>query len=61
MQITPNLSLMTDASHDGLGTVLSREQDGKRPVIAYASRRLRPPEKNMQNCSSRKLELLALK
>ena len=51
----------TDASHDGLGAVLSQEQDGKRRVIAYASRRLRPPEKNMQNYSSRKLELLALK
>ena len=37
----------TDASHDGLGTVFSQEQDGKRRVIAYASRRLRPPEKNM--------------
>ena len=51
----------TDASHDGLGAVLSQEQDGRRRVIAYASRRLRPPEKNMQNYSSRKLELLALK
>ena len=51
----------TDASHDGLGAVLSQEQDGKRRVIAYASRRLRPPEKNMQNYSSCKLELLALK
>ena len=51
----------TDASHDGLGVVLSQEQDGKRRVIAYASRHLRPPEKNMQNYSSRKLELLALK
>ena len=51
----------TDASHDGLGAVLFQEQDGRRRVIAYASRRLRPPEKNMQNYSSRKLELLALK
>jgi hypothetical protein len=30
-------------------------------IIAYASRSLRPPEKNMQNYSSMKLELLALK
>ena len=42
----------TDASHDGLGAVLSQEQDGRRRVIAYASRRLRPPEKDMQNYSS---------
>lgn len=50
----------TNATNDGLGAVLSQEQDGKRRVIAFASRRLRPP-KNMQNYSSRKLELLALK
>jgi len=30
-------------------------------VIAYASQRLRPAEKNMNNYSSMKLELLALK
>ena len=35
----------TDATHDGLGAVLSQEQDGRRRVIAYSSRRLRPPEK----------------
>lgn len=37
------------------------QQDGKTRAIAYASRRLRGSEKNMENYSSRKLELLALK
>ena len=50
-----------DASNDGLGAVLSQEQDGKVRVIAYASRGLRGAEPNMENYSSRKLELLALK
>lgn len=51
----------TDASHVGLGAVLSQDQDGQRKVIAYASRRLRPSEKSPRNYSSMKLELLALK
>ena len=51
----------TDASHQGLGAVLSQELQGKRRVIAYASRRLRPTERNMDNYSSMKLEMLALK
>ena len=51
----------TDDSHVGLGAVLSQDQDGKRKVIAYASRRLRPSEKNPRNYSSMKLELLALR
>jgi len=53
--------LHVDASNEGLGAVLSQEEDGKVRVVAYASRRLKPTEKNMQNYSSRKLELLALK
>ena len=53
--------LETDASNEGLGAVLSQEQDGSRKVIAYASRGLRGAERNMENYSSRKLELLALK
>ena len=51
----------TDASHDGLSATLSRDQDGQRRVLAYASRRLRPTEKNQANYSSMKLEFLALK
>ena len=49
-----------DASNDGLGAVLSQEQDGKIIPIAYGSRALRRAERNMENYSSRKLELLAL-
>uniref|UniRef100_A0A8C5BVU7 Gypsy retrotransposon integrase-like protein 1 n=1 Tax=Gadus morhua TaxID=8049 RepID=A0A8C5BVU7_GADMO len=53
--------LEIDASHSGLGAVLSQEtDDGVRPV-AYASRGLRPTERNMENYSSMKLEFLALK
>lgn len=51
----------TDASHDGLGAVLSQIQEGKPRVISYASRRLRPSERNCENYSAMKLELLALK
>lgn len=53
--------LYTDASLDGLGAVLSQVQDGRERVIAYTSRSLLPTEKNDQNYSSFKLELLALK
>jgi transposase InsO family protein len=53
--------LETDASHTGLGAVLSQDIDGKKRVIAYASRTLRPTERNMRNYSSMKLELLAVK
>ena len=47
----------TDASFQGLGAVLSQDHG----VIAYASRGLRPAERNDANYSSMKLELLALK
>lgn len=53
--------LEIDASHQGLGAVLSQEVDGKRRPIAFASRTLRPSEKNMSNYSSMKLEFVALK
>lgn len=53
--------LEVDASHGGLGAVLSQEQGGKVRPIAYASRGLRPTERNMANYSSMKLEFLALK
>lgn len=53
--------LEVDASHAGLGAVLSQEQGGKVRPIAYASRGLRPTERNMLNYSSMKLEFLALK
>ena len=36
----------TDASLDGLGTVLYQTQDGKDSVVSYASRSLKPSEKN---------------
>ena len=53
--------LEVDASYGGLGAVLSQEQGGKVRPIAYASRGLRPTERNMSNYSSMKLEFLALK
>lgn len=53
--------LEVDASHGGLGAVLSQEQGGRVRPIAYASRSLRPTERNMSNYSSMKLEFLALK
>ena len=53
--------LETDASHNGLGAVLSQRQNGVMRVIAYASRGLRKAERNANNYSSKKLELLALK
>lgn len=51
--------LKIDASHAGLGAVLSQEHGGKLRPVAYASRALRPAE-NMQNYSSMKLDFLAL-
>lgn len=53
--------LEIDASHGGLGAVLSQEHEGKVRPVAFASRGLKPTERNMENYSSMKLELLALK
>ncbi|XP_076847994.1 uncharacterized protein LOC143493459 [Brachyhypopomus gauderio] len=53
--------LEVDASYSGLGAVLSQEVEGKVRPVAYASRTLRPTERNMSNYSSMKLEFLALK
>ncbi|XP_053285372.1 uncharacterized protein LOC128446371 [Pleuronectes platessa] len=53
--------LEIDASYSGLGAVLSQETDNCVKPMAYASRGLRPPERNMTNYSSMKLEFLALK
>lgn len=53
--------LETDASLQGLGAVLMQKQNDVLRVIAYASRTLRPSERNDSNYSSAKLELLAVK
>ena len=51
-------SVHTDASLSGLGAILYQKQDGKDRVVAYASRSLKPSEKNYP---AHKLEFLALK
>ena len=54
--------LETDASLKGIGTILSQEDDqGNYRVISFASCALKPFERLMQNYSSAKLKLLALK
>ena len=53
--------LEIDASFRGLCAVLSQEQDGKVVVLSYASRTLRPAERNMDNYSTMKLEMPGLK
>ena len=50
--------LCTDASGDGLGVFLSKEQNGVEWVIAYASHRI---TKTKQNYPVHKLQFLALK
>lgn len=52
--------LYTDASKQGMGAVLAQKQGGRERVIAYASRSLRPTERNDANYSAFKLEFLAL-
>ena len=54
--------LETDASLKGLGTVLLQKgDDNEIRVVAYASQSLRPSEKSMQDYSSAKIEVMALK
>ena len=56
------LILETDASLNGLGTILSQQdKDGQIRVIAYASQSLHPSERSVQNYSLAKLKLLVLK
>ena len=59
---TREFILETDASLEGLGPVLSKQDNtGKACVIADMSQTLRPSEQSMHNYRSAKLELLALK
>ena len=59
---TSEFILETDASLNGLGTILSQQdKDGNIHVIAYASQSLHPSKRSMHNYSSAKLELLGLK
>ena len=54
--------LEMDASLQGLGTMLSQsDKTGTSHIIAFANRSLQPSKHLMQNYSSAKLELLALK
>ena len=53
--------LETDSSFHDLRYVLSQSQGKRKVVIAYTSRNLKPNERNMENYSSMKLELLALR
>ena len=53
--------LEVDASSRGLGGVLMQKQNGRLVVISYASRTLRPHEKNEARMSSKRLEFCALK
>ena len=52
--------LEVDASLQGFGAILSQQQNGRKVVIGYASRRLRKHERTMKSYSSMKLEFLSL-
>ena len=53
--------LETNASLNGLGTILTQGKDREIYVIAYASHSLCPQKRSMFNYCSAKLKLLALK
>ncbi|KAM4029927.1 uncharacterized protein ACNLHF_022150 [Anomaloglossus baeobatrachus] len=53
-------TLYTDGSLHGLRAVLAQKQEGRERVVAYASRSLRDTERNPDNYTSFKLEMLAL-
>ena len=62
LDLSHTFELETETSLQGLGAILSqRDENGTSHVIAYMSRSLQPSEQSMQNYSSEKLELLALK
>ena len=44
--------LEVDSSLEGIGAVLSQKQEGRKVVLAYASRSLKEAEQNMKNYSS---------
>ena len=53
--------LEVDSSLDGIGAVLSQKQEGRKVVLAYASRSLKESQQNMKNYSSMRPELLGLR
>lgn len=55
---TPPFVLETVGSLKGLGAVLNQVQSGQERMITYASRSLRKNEKDPDNYSSFKLQLL---
>ena len=55
---TKPFRVYTDASEIGLGAVISQKQEGREPVIAYASQSLNKAERRYD---AHKLEFLALK
>lgn len=57
--IVSKFVLEVDASYQGLFAILSQVQQGKKRVLTYFSRTLRPSECNAKSCS--KLELMSLK
>ena len=60
-RLPPAFDRGIDASKKGLGAVLSQVQDGKKKVIAYASRSLRVAEQTATQYQSFKLELMGLR